>query len=87
MRVYGGQTRARAWIARLKQLGMNLDSSYGLKEQVREELDFAKKLFAAHPSWPVVDVTGRAIEETAVIVLESMKERDVVAKAARAQIV
>lgn len=73
--------------ARLKQLGMNLDSSYGLKEQVREELEYAKKLFAAHPSWPVIDVTGRAIEETAVIVLESMKERDVVAKAARAQIV
>ncbi len=73
--------------ARLKQLGMNLDSSYGLKEQVREELDYAKKLFAAHPDWPVIDVTGRAIEETAVIILESLTERDVVAKAARAQIV
>lgn len=74
--------------ARLKQLGMNLDSSYGLKEQVREELEYAKRLFAAHPTWPVIDVTGRAIEETAVIVLESMKERDdTIAKAARAQLV
>lgn len=73
--------------ARLKQLGMNFDSSYGLRDQVREELDYAKKIFSAHPSWPVIDVTGRAIEETAVIILESLKERDAVAKTARAQIV
>lgn len=73
--------------ARLKQLGMTFDSSYGLRDQVREELDYAKKIFSAHPSWPVIDVTGRAIEETAVIILESLKERDAVAKTARAQIV
>ena len=33
-------------------------------------------IFAEHPQWPVIDVTGRAIEETAVIILESLKERD-----------
>jgi regulator of PEP synthase PpsR (kinase-PPPase family) len=62
--------------ARLKQLGMPVDASYGLREQVKEELDFAQQIFRAHPSWPVIDVTGRAIEETAVIILESLKERD-----------
>jgi regulator of PEP synthase PpsR (kinase-PPPase family) len=62
--------------ARLKQLGMSVDASYGLKEQVKAELEYAKNIFAQHPTWPVIDVTGRAIEETAVIILESLKERE-----------
>jgi regulator of PEP synthase PpsR (kinase-PPPase family) len=73
--------------ARLKQLGMPVDANYGLKEQVKEELEYASRIFRAHPQWPVIDVTGRAIEETAVIILESLKERDEQAKNARAAIV
>ncbi len=61
--------------ARLKQLGMPVDASYGLRDQVREELDYAQRIFRAHPSWPVIDVTGRAIEETAVIILDALRER------------
>jgi regulator of PEP synthase PpsR (kinase-PPPase family) len=72
--------------ARLKQLGMPIDASYGLSDQVKAELDYARRIFDKHPNWPVIDVTGRAIEETAVIVLESLKERDAV-KNARAAIV
>lgn len=73
--------------ARLRQLGMSVDAAYGLREQVREELDYAKSIFTKHPKWPVIDVTGRAIEETAVIILESLKERDEAARNARAAIV
>jgi regulator of PEP synthase PpsR (kinase-PPPase family) len=73
--------------ARLKQLGMPVDANYGLRDQVREELDYAQRIFAAHPQWPVIDVTGRAIEETAVIILESLKERDDATKNARASLV
>ncbi len=62
--------------ARLKQLGMPVDTNYGLRDHVREELDFAEAIFHRHPSWPVIDVTGRAIEETAVIILETLRERD-----------
>jgi hypothetical protein len=62
--------------ARLKQLGMSVDANYGLKEQVKAELEYAKSIFAQHAGWPVIDVTGRAIEETAVIILESLKERE-----------
>ncbi len=61
--------------ARLRQLGMPPDTNYGLREHVREELDFAHSIFRAHPTWPVVDVTGRAIEETAGIIFELMKQR------------
>jgi regulator of PEP synthase PpsR (kinase-PPPase family) len=73
--------------ARLKQLGLSVDASYGLRDQVKEELEYAQRIFRAHPSWPVIDVTGRAIEETAVIILESLKERDEQAKNARAALV
>lgn len=73
--------------ARLRQLGMPPETNYALREHVRQELEFAQALFRAHPEWPVVDVTGRAVEETAVIILEHLKERDERAKAARSQIV
>ena len=62
--------------ARLKQLGMPIDASYGLADQVKAELDYARRIFDRHPTWPVIDVTGRAIEETAVIILESLKDRE-----------
>jgi regulator of PEP synthase PpsR (kinase-PPPase family) len=71
--------------ARLKQLGMPMDASYGLREQVKQELDYARRIFADHPSWPVIDVTGRAIEETAVIILETL--RDEATRNARAALV
>ncbi len=61
--------------ARLRQLGMPPDTNYGLREHVREELEYAHSVFRQHPSWPVVDVTGRAIEETAGIIVETMKQR------------
>ena len=59
--------------ARLQQLGMPIDATYGLAHQVQEELNYANSIFAAHPKWLVIDVTGRAIEETAVIILEHFK--------------
>ena len=62
--------------ARLVQLGMPPDSAYGLRDHVRTELEFAERIFTAHPSWMVIDVSGRAIEETATIILESIKDRE-----------
>ncbi|RYE95063.1 MAG: kinase/pyrophosphorylase [Myxococcales bacterium] len=72
--------------ARLRQLGMPSETSYALRENVREEIEFARQLFTRY-HWPVIDVTGRAIEETAVILLETMKERDERVRAAKASLV
>ncbi len=69
---------------RLRALGMPPETNYALREHVREELEYANSLFRAHANWPVVDVTGRAIEETAVIILETLKERDDRSKVAQA---
>jgi hypothetical protein len=73
--------------ARLRHLGMPGETNYAMREHVRQELEFANNLFGKHPEWPVIDVTGRAIEETAVIILEAMKERDERAKAARTALI
>ena len=58
--------------ARLRQLGMPMETNYALRDHVREELAYAQEIFDRY-GWPVVDVTGRAIEETAVIILETLK--------------
>jgi regulator of PEP synthase PpsR (kinase-PPPase family) len=62
-------------LARLRQLGMPEDTNYGTRMHVQEELDYAEQLYRAH-GWFMVDVSGRAIEETATIILEHYKERD-----------
>ena len=73
--------------ARLRQLGMPQETNYAMREHVRQELEFGNQLFRAHPDWPVVDVTGRAIEETAVIILETIKERDERARAVQSSLI
>ncbi|MGE0787181.1 MAG: pyruvate, water dikinase regulatory protein [Sandaracinaceae bacterium] len=62
--------------ARLVQLGMPADANYGLRDHVHAELEYADEIFGAHPEWMVLDVSGRAIEETATIILESIKDRE-----------
>ena len=59
---------------RLQQLGMPSDANYGLREYVRTELEYAHRIFKKNPDWMIVDVTNRAIEETATTILENMKE-------------
>ncbi|MCB9619721.1 MAG: kinase/pyrophosphorylase [Sandaracinus sp.] len=61
---------------RLAQLGMPTDANYGLREHVKSELDFAHGIFKQHPGWLIVNVSNRAIEETATIILEATKERE-----------
>jgi regulator of PEP synthase PpsR (kinase-PPPase family) len=62
--------------ARLKHLGMPSDTSYGQREHIQQEIAYAQALFRQHPAWPVIDVTGKAIEETAADILRIKKDRD-----------
>ena len=61
---------------RLEQLGMPPDANYGLRDHVKAELEYAHAIFRDNPEWMVVDVTNCAIEETATIILEALKERE-----------
>jgi regulator of PEP synthase PpsR (kinase-PPPase family) len=61
--------------ARMASLGMAPESAYGSLDQVRQEMLHAKRLFAQHPQWTIVDTTRKAIEETAAQILETFRER------------
>jgi regulator of PEP synthase PpsR (kinase-PPPase family) len=62
--------------ARLKHLGMPSDTSYGQREHIQQEIAYAQSLFRQHSSWPIIDVTGKAIEETAADIQRIKKDRD-----------
>ncbi|XP_038895556.1 probable pyruvate, phosphate dikinase regulatory protein, chloroplastic [Benincasa hispida] len=63
--------------ARAKSLGFSeeMRSTYSEMDFVREELDFAGKIFSQNPTWPVIEVTGKAIEETAAVILRLYHDR------------
>jgi hypothetical protein len=61
---------------RLQQLGMPPDANYGVRDHVKAELEYAHTIFRDNSEWMVVDVTNCAIEETATIILEALKERE-----------
>ncbi|KAJ4838734.1 Pyruvate, phosphate dikinase regulatory protein 1, chloroplastic [Turnera subulata] len=63
--------------ARAKTLGFSEEvrSNYSEMDYVREELEFARTVFSQNPVWPVIEVTGKAIEETAAVVLRLYHDR------------
>jgi regulator of PEP synthase PpsR (kinase-PPPase family) len=79
-RVYGLTIKPESLLqirqARLEHLGMPPDTSYAQREHILSEIEFAQSVFRQHPSWPVIDITGRAIEETAADILRLKKDRE-----------
>ncbi len=68
-KIYGLSIQADALFrirqARLQALGMPADTAYGVRDHIEKEIAYARGIFEANPHWPVIDVTDRAIEETA----------------------
>ena len=65
---------------RLKRLGAaGSADAYSDLGRILDELAYADEVFKQHRRWPVLDVTGRSIEETAGLVLDRVfgKERAV----------
>lgn len=65
----------RIRLVRLKAMGMPQKTNYGDMDYILAELEWAKKLFKQHPIWPLVDVTNKAVEETASRILTVLGER------------
>lgn len=57
---------------RLKSLGLTAQANYANYERILEELEFAEKVMK-RVGCPVIDVSNKAIEETASIVIEMIK--------------
>jgi regulator of PEP synthase PpsR (kinase-PPPase family) len=62
--------------ARLKHLGMPGDTSYAQRDYVAQEIQYAQSIFRQNAAWPIIDITGKAIEETAADILRIKKDRD-----------
>ena len=58
--------------ARLRNLGQDPKMAYADYEEIVEELSFSKRIFRRQ-SWVLLDVTGKAVEETANEVLVKLK--------------
>ena len=58
---------------RLKALGLSSDASYANVERILQELDYAEKIMKK-VGCPVINVSDKAIEETAGIIIDIMKE-------------
>ncbi len=54
---------------RLEQLGVE-GSSYADAERIRGEVEYARAVFEQNRAWPVIDVTGKSIEEVSQEVLD-----------------
>lgn len=54
---------------RLKSLGLTSDASYASMERILEELEYAEKIMK-RVGCPIIDVSRKAVEETANIVLD-----------------
>ncbi len=62
-------------LQRLQAMRMSNRTNYGQLDYILAELEYAHDLFDRNNEWPVIDVTGKAVEETAAIILKIMSDR------------
>ena len=60
---------------RMETMRMPGRTNYSDMDYILAELDWAEDLFRRNPNWPVIDVTRKAVEETAAIILKILGER------------
>lgn len=63
---------------RLSRLGLQKDEGdYADMAKVTEEIEWANKIFSENKRWPVFNVTGKALEETAAEIIKLLNMRKV----------
>lgn len=62
-------------VQRLKTMRVQSKSSYSKMGYILDELEWADNIFRSSPLWPVIDVTQKAVEETAAVVLNVLSDR------------
>lgn len=61
--------------ARLERLGSDKGGDYADSDKVADEIEYANELFRRNRRWPVFNVTGKALEETASEIIKLMASR------------
>jgi len=60
---------------RLARLGQDKGGNYADPERVNNEIEYANEIFRKNRRWPVFNVTGKALEETAAEIIKLMSSR------------
>lgn len=60
---------------RLSRLGAVKDGDYADMKKVAEEIEWANSLFSENKRWPIFNVTGKALEETAAEITKLLNMR------------
>ncbi len=63
---------------RLKTMRVQGRSNYSDMNYILAELEWSENEFRGNPHWPVIDVTQKAVEETAAIILGILSDRGLV---------
>lgn len=61
--------------ARLERLGHDKGGEYADPDKVNQEIEYANEIFRKNRKWPVFNVTGKALEETASEIVKLMASR------------
>ena len=61
--------------ARLQRLGQERGGNYADPDKVLDEVEYANEIFRKNRRWPVFNVTGKALEETASEIIKLMASR------------
>lgn len=64
---------------RLQALGQQLEGSYTDPEQVREEMMYLRRIVRSGYPWPIVNITGKSVEEAAkevIAIIEAQRALD-----------
>ena len=64
--------------SRLRSMRMGKPMNYDDIDYILAELEYAEGLFRAQPMWPVIDVTNKAVEETAAVILRVLDDRGLI---------
>jgi [pyruvate, water dikinase]-phosphate phosphotransferase / [pyruvate, water dikinase] kinase len=60
---------------RLERLGQKQGGEYADPDRVNEEIEYANEIFRKNRRWPIFNVTGKALEETASEIIKLMASR------------
>jgi regulator of PEP synthase PpsR (kinase-PPPase family) len=63
---------------RLLTMRMPGRTNYGQLDYILAELDFAQDLFSRNRDWPIINVTGKAVEETSATIVRILDERGLI---------
>jgi [pyruvate, water dikinase]-phosphate phosphotransferase / [pyruvate, water dikinase] kinase len=62
---------------RLDRLGVNTDGDYADMDKINKEIEWAHSIFNENKRWPIFNVTGKALEETAAEILKLVNMRKI----------